>query len=85
MIDPATNWCEIVKLLLTEFKSPIPIGEKGCKGTATHNKPKEAYFNKSSAQVGFLVYKIWFSCYPHCIGSKFKLNFKTLWFKMYQA
>eukprot|EP00804_Cyclotella_cryptica_P015760 CCRYP_013407-RA/>CCRYP_013407-RA protein AED:0.31 eAED:0.31 QI:0/-1/0/1/-1/0/1/0/237 len=56
----------------------------GRKGTNTHNKPKEAYFDKSSAQVGSLVNKIWFSHFPRCQvitynnGSEFKLNFETL-------
>jgi hypothetical protein len=60
------------------------MGKKGCKGSNTHNKPKDAYFNKSLAQVGFLVNKIWFSHYPCCQviiydnGREFKLNFETL-------
>eukprot|EP00804_Cyclotella_cryptica_P013682 CCRYP_016125-RB/>CCRYP_016125-RB protein AED:0.30 eAED:0.38 QI:0/0/0/1/0/0/3/0/253 len=75
MIDPATSWFKSVELLRL-----LPWG---CKSTNTHNKPKEAYFDKSSAQVCSLVNKIWFS-YPCCQvitynnGSKFKLNFKTL-------
>jgi hypothetical protein len=84
MIDPATSWFEIVELPVTEFNSVTPMGKKGHKGTNTHNKPKEAYFDKSSAQVGSLVNKIWFSRYPRCQviiydnGSEFKLNFETL-------
>eukprot|EP00804_Cyclotella_cryptica_P023910 CCRYP_010028-RA/>CCRYP_010028-RA protein AED:0.35 eAED:0.68 QI:0/0/0/1/0/0/6/0/715 len=84
MIDPATSWFEIVELPVTEFDSVTPTGKKGRKGTNTHNKPKEAYFDKSSAQVGSLVNKIWFSHYPRCQvitydnGSEFKLNFETL-------
>ncbi len=60
------------------------MGKKGRKGTNTHKPPKEAYFDKSSAQVSSVVNKIWFSCYPLCQkliydnGSKFKLNFETL-------
>eukprot|EP00804_Cyclotella_cryptica_P013188 CCRYP_006975-RA/>CCRYP_006975-RA protein AED:0.31 eAED:0.31 QI:0/-1/0/1/-1/0/1/0/163 len=84
MIDPATSWFEILELPVTEFNSVTPTGKKGCKGTNTHNNPKETYFDKSSAQVGSFVNKIWFSHYPRCQvtiynnGSKFKLNFETL-------
>eukprot|EP00804_Cyclotella_cryptica_P008787 CCRYP_015641-RA/>CCRYP_015641-RA protein AED:0.42 eAED:0.41 QI:0/-1/0/1/-1/0/1/0/165 len=84
MIDPATSWFKLVELPVTEFNSVTPTGKKGLKGTSTHNKPKEAYIDKSSAQVGSLVNKIWFRCYPCCQvtiydnGSKFKVNFKTL-------
>ena len=84
MIDLVTSWFEIVKLPVNEFKSAILMGKNGCKGTATHHKPKESYFDKSSAQVGYLVNKIWFSYYLHCqkiiCGNEreFKLNFKTL-------
>ena len=84
MIDPATSWFEIVELPVTEFNSVTPKGKKGLKGTNTHNKPKAAYFDKSSTQVGSLVNKIWFSRYPRCQviiydnGSEFKLNFETL-------
>jgi hypothetical protein len=41
-------------------------------------------FDKSSAQISSLVYKIWISRYPHCqyliynIGSEFKLHFLAL-------
>ncbi len=85
MIDPATkSWFEIVELSVTELTSAIPKGKNGAKGTNTHNKPKAAYFDKSSAQVGSLVNKIWFSHYPCCQviiydnGSEFKLSFETL-------
>ena len=84
MIDPATSWFEIVELPVTEINSAIPKGKKGHKGTNTHKPPKEAYFDKSSAQVSSLVNKIWFSRYPRCQkiiydnGSEFKLNFETL-------
>ena len=84
MIDPATSWFEIVKLLVAELDSVIPLGTKGRKGKNTHNKTKKAYFDKSSAQVGSLVKKIWFSHYPCCQhiildnGSEFKLHFEAL-------
>eukprot|EP00804_Cyclotella_cryptica_P009367 CCRYP_009013-RA/>CCRYP_009013-RA protein AED:0.40 eAED:0.64 QI:0/0/0/1/0/0/2/0/136 len=54
MIDPATSWFEIVELPVTEFNSVTPMGKKGPKGRDRHNKPKEACFDKSSAQVGSL-------------------------------
>ena len=66
MIDPATSWFKIVELPVTEFNSAIPTGKEDHKGTNTHNKPKEAYFDKSSAQVSSLVHMIWFSHYPRC-------------------
>jgi hypothetical protein len=58
MIDPATSWFEIVELPVTEIISVTPKGKKGLKGTNTQNKPKAAYFDKSSTQVGSLVNKI---------------------------
>ncbi len=64
MIDPATSWFEIVELPVTEFNSAIPMGKRGRKGTHTYNKLKEAYFDRSSAQVGSLENKIRFSLYP---------------------
>ncbi len=60
-----------------------PVG-KGKKVTFDKNiKVAKPYFDKSSAQISNLVYKTWFSRYPHCQyimydnGSKFKLHF---WF-----
>ncbi len=41
MIDPATSWFKIVELLVTEFNSVIPTGNKGRKGTNTHNLLKK--------------------------------------------
>ena len=51
MIDPATSWFKIVELPVTEFNSVTPKGKKGLKGTNTHNKPKAAYFDKSSPKL----------------------------------
>ena len=66
MIDPAASWFEIVKLPVTDFTSFIPMVKKGPKGTFICNKPKEAHFDKASAQVSILVNKIRFSHYPCC-------------------
>jgi hypothetical protein len=62
MIDPATSWFEIVELpvsQLVQLDAPS-VDRKGKKKgkRATRDKddkPKEAYFNKSSATVGSLV------------------------------
>jgi hypothetical protein len=67
MIDPATSWFEIVELpvsQLVQLDAPA-VDRKGKKKgkrkkgkRATHDKddkPKEAYFDKSSATVGSLV------------------------------
>jgi hypothetical protein len=91
MIDPATSWFEIVELpvsQLVELDAPS-VDRKGKKkgNRATRDKddkPKEAYFDKSSATVGSLVNRCWFCRYPRCRniiydnGSEFKLHFETL-------
>ena len=64
MIDPATNQFEIVELLVAEFNSATPTSKQGRKGTNRDEQGKEAYFDKSSAQVCSLVKKILFSYYP---------------------
>ena len=65
MIDPASSWFKIVELpVITE--AIIPLDTKGRKGTRTHEKPKLAYFNKSSAMISNLVNKNWFCRYPRC-------------------
>eukprot|EP00804_Cyclotella_cryptica_P008335 CCRYP_020979-RA/>CCRYP_020979-RA protein AED:0.34 eAED:0.30 QI:0/0/0/0.5/0/0/2/0/355 len=83
MIDPASSWFEIVELpVITEMI--IPLDTKGRNGTKTHEEPKLAYFDKSSALISNLVNKTWFSRYPHCQyiiddnGREFKLHFKAL-------
>ncbi len=49
-----------------------------------NTKVAEPYFDKISSQISNLVYKTWFSRYPHCLytiynnGSKFKLHFQSL-------
>ena len=60
MIDSASSWFEIVELpVITE--AIIPLDTKGRKGTRTHEKPKLAYFNKSSEMISNFVNKTWFS------------------------
>ncbi len=58
MIDLATSWFEIMKLLvtgMTQCDIP-PVGKKGQKGMNKHDtKSKETDFDKSSATVGSLV------------------------------
>eukprot|EP00804_Cyclotella_cryptica_P008994 CCRYP_003093-RA/>CCRYP_003093-RA protein AED:0.16 eAED:0.18 QI:0/0/0/1/0/0/2/0/370 len=82
MINPASSWFEIVELrVITE--AIIPLDTKGRKGKKTHEEPKLAYFDKSSAMISNLVNKTWFSRYPRCQyiiydnGNKFKLHFKV--------
>ena len=83
MINPATNWLEIVELPVIEA-STIPMGTRSCKGPSTNTTPKVPYFDKSSDMISTLVNKTWFSQYPCCQqviydnGSKFKLRFKAL-------
>ncbi len=61
MINPATPWFKIVEL------PTVPPASKGKKVSFAKNpKVAEPYFDKSSAQTSNLVYKTWFSRYPHC-------------------
>ena len=93
MIDPATSWFEIVELpvsQLSQLDAPpwIVRAERAREPhmimTRSLKKPKEAYFDKSSATVGSLVNRCWFCRYPRCRniiydnGSEFKLHFETL-------
>jgi hypothetical protein len=67
MIDPATSWFEIVELPTVAEETPVPPADKGKKVIFDKNaKVAESYFDKSSAQISNLVYKTWFSRYPHC-------------------
>ncbi len=82
MIDPATSGFEIVELPTVAQETTVPPAGKGKKITFNKNtKVAEPYFDKSSAQISNLVYKTWFSRYPHCRyiiynnGSKFELHF----------
>eukprot|EP00804_Cyclotella_cryptica_P016666 CCRYP_001971-RA/>CCRYP_001971-RA protein AED:0.45 eAED:0.58 QI:0/0/0/1/0/0/3/0/370 len=85
MIDPATSWFEIVELPVSQLpKLDIPMGTKGHKGKDTHVQQQQPYFDKTSATVGNLVNRTWFSRYPRSQyiiydnGSEFKLHFETL-------
>ncbi len=82
MIDPATSWFEIAELPIVDQETTVPPMGKGKKVTFDKNtKVAEPYFDKSSAQISNLMYKTYFSRYPHCRyiiydnGSKFKLHF----------
>jgi hypothetical protein len=86
MINPATSWFEIVELPTVDLVTTVPPAGKGKKITSSKNTTvEETTFDKSSAQISNLVYKIWFSRYPHCQyliydnESEFKLHFQSLW------
>jgi hypothetical protein len=65
IINPATSWFEKVELPnVTKFT--IPTTGKGKKVTYNYyTKESETSFDKSSAQISNLLYKSWFSRYPH--------------------
>jgi hypothetical protein len=66
MINPATNWFEIVQLP-TVIKLTVPTKGKGKKITfADYTKVSKTIFDKSFVQISTLVYKTWFSRYPRC-------------------
>jgi hypothetical protein len=67
MINLATSWFKIVELPTVDLVSTVPPAGKGKKVTSSKNTTvAEPYFDKSSAQNSNLVYKTWFSGYPHC-------------------
>jgi hypothetical protein len=82
MIDQKTSWFEIVELP-TITKLTLNMG-KSKKATCNDYIKVAETFDKSSAQISNLVYKIWFSRYPHCwflicdYKSEFKLHFRAL-------
>ncbi len=85
MINPATSWFEIVELPTVAQETIVPPVGNGKKVTFDKiTKVAEPYFDKSSAQISNLVYKTWFSRYPHCWyiiydnRSEFKLHFQSL-------
>jgi hypothetical protein len=66
MIDPATSWFEMMKLP-TVTKLTVPPMGKGKRVTfSNYTKESETTFDESSAQSSNLVYKTWFSRFPHC-------------------
>jgi hypothetical protein len=82
MIDPATSWFKIVEL--PTLRVTVPKAGKGKKATCLDYTKDAEIFDKPSAQFSNLVYKCWFSRYPHCQyliynnGSEFKLHFCAL-------
>ncbi len=67
MINPAPSWFEIVELPTVAQETTVPPAGKGKKVTSSKNTMvAEPYFDKSSAQISNLVFKTWFSRYPHC-------------------
>jgi hypothetical protein len=68
MIDPATSWFKIVELPTANLVTTIPPAGKGKKvcNIFKNTKVTETTLDKSSAQISNLVYKTWFSRYPHC-------------------
>ena len=57
MIDPASSWFKIVELPVVEL---APTSHSKTKAE-THNKTKDAYFDKSSSMISTLVNRTWFS------------------------
>ncbi len=85
MIIPATIWFKMVELPTVDLVTTVPSAGKGKKVTFSKNtKVAETTSDNSSTQISNLVYKIWFSRYPHCRyliyknGSEFKLHFRSL-------
>jgi hypothetical protein len=82
MINPATSWFKIVEL--PTGRVTVPKCGKGKKITCLKYTKCAVIFDKTSAQISNLVYKCWFSRYPHCRymiynnGSEFKLHFRAL-------
>ncbi len=67
IIDPATSWFKIVELPTVPQEMTVPPAGKDKKVTFDKkSKVAEPYFDKSSTQISNLVYKTWFSRYPHC-------------------
>jgi hypothetical protein len=82
MIDPTTSLFKIVEL--PTVRVTVPKSGKGKKATCVDYTKDAEIFDKTSAQISNLVYKCWFSRYPHCCymiynnGSEFKLHFHDL-------
>jgi hypothetical protein len=59
MIDPVTSWFEIVELPTVAQEMTVPPMGKGKKVTFdTNTKVAKPYFDKSSAQISNLVYRL---------------------------
>jgi len=77
MIDPASNWFEVVELPTITRLMTRTVNSK-------EKVTKEEIFDKSSDRISRLVNKIWLCRYPRCQyliydnGSEFKLHFETL-------
>eukprot|EP00804_Cyclotella_cryptica_P031001 CCRYP_013580-RA/>CCRYP_013580-RA protein AED:0.47 eAED:0.61 QI:0/-1/0/1/-1/0/1/0/167 len=85
MIDPAISWFKIVELPVSQLQElDIPTSTKGQRSKDTHVQTKQPYFDKTSATVGNLINRTWFSRYPlsqsiiYNNRSEFKLHFETL-------
>ncbi len=66
IINPVMSWFEIVELPAVT-KLIAPSNGKGKKVACNdYTMGSETTFDKSSAQIIDLVYKTWFSRYPHC-------------------
>ena len=62
MIDPAASWFKIAELPISEpSELDIPTGIKGHKRKDKQIQQNQPYFDKSSATVGTLVNRTWFS------------------------
>jgi hypothetical protein len=67
MTNPATSWFEMVELPIVAQEATVPPAGKGKKVTFDKNtKVTEPNFDKSFAQISYLIYKTWFSRYPCC-------------------
>ncbi len=67
MINPTTSWFKLVELPTVAQETTLPPMGNGKKVTFSKNtKVAEPYFDNFSAQISNLVYKTWFSKYPHC-------------------
>jgi hypothetical protein len=64
MIYPATSWFKIVEL--PTVRVTVPSVGKGKKATCLDYTKDAEIFDTTSAQISNLVYKYWFSRYPHC-------------------
>eukprot|EP00804_Cyclotella_cryptica_P009742 CCRYP_011258-RA/>CCRYP_011258-RA protein AED:0.38 eAED:0.39 QI:0/0/0/1/0/0/2/0/384 len=85
MINPSTSWFEIVELPVSQLQElDVPMGTKGQRSKDTHVQEQQPYFDKTSATVGNIINRTWFSRYPpsqyiiYNNGSEFNLHFETL-------